>query len=90
MIIRLQADKIEEVFYKGKAIIVSGARQVGKTTMLENILQKYQGELLAMDGDDITIQNLLTRPNTQQIKQLIGKSKILFIDERDSSTFLTL
>lgn len=81
MIIRLQADNIEKVFFKGKAIIVSGARQVGKTTMLENILQKYQGELLAMDGDDITIQNLMTRPNTQQIKQLIGKSKIVFIDE---------
>ena len=34
--------KIEEAFFKGKAIIVSGARQVGKTTMLENILENYQ------------------------------------------------
>lgn len=81
MITRTQAERIEKVFFKGKAILVSGARQVGKTTMLEKILQKYQGELLALNGDDFTIQKLLTRPNTQQIRQIIGNNKIVFIDE---------
>ncbi len=81
MITRIQAVEIEKVFFKGKAIIVSGARQVGKTTMLEDILQKYQEELLSLDGDDTTIQDLLNRPNTQQLKQIIGKKKIVFIDE---------
>ena len=81
MITRVQSAKIERAFFKGKAIIVSGARQVGKTTMLEHILQKYQDKLLALDGDDITIQELQNRPNTQQIKQIIGDNKLVFIDE---------
>jgi len=81
MISRTQSAEIERVFFKGKAIIVSGARQVGKTTMLENMLQKYHDQLLTLDGDDITIQELLTRPNTQQIKQIIGVRRIVFIDE---------
>ncbi len=81
MITRVQADRIEKVFFKGKAIVLTGARQVGKTTMLENILEKYKGELLTMNGDDTTIQNLLNRPNTLQLKQLIGKNKLVFIDE---------
>lgn len=81
MITRTQSAEIERVFFKGKAIIVSGARQVGKTTMLENMLQKYHDQLLTLDGDDITIQELLNRPNTQQIKQIIGGKKIVFIDE---------
>ena len=81
MITRVQSAKIERAFFKGKAIIVSGARQVGKTTMLEHILQKYHDKLLALDGDDITIQELLNRPNTQQIKQIIGDNKLVFIDE---------
>lgn len=81
MISRTQSAEIERVFFKGKAIIVSGARQVGKTTMLENMLQKYHDQLLILDGDDITIQELLNRPNTQQIKQIIGGKKIVFIDE---------
>lgn len=81
MISRTQSAEIERVFFKGKAIIVSGARQVGKTTMLENMLQKYHDQLLTLDGDDITIQELLNRPNTQQIKQIIGGKRIVFIDE---------
>jgi len=81
MITRVQADRIEKVFFKGKAIVLTGARQVGKTTMLESILEKNKGEVLTMNGDDITIQNLLNRPNTLQIKQLIGKNKFVFIDE---------
>jgi predicted AAA+ superfamily ATPase len=81
MITRVQSAKIERALFKGKAIIVSGARQVGKTTMLEEILQNYKDKLLALDGDDITIQELLNRPNTQQIKQIIGDKKIVFIDE---------
>jgi len=81
MITRVQADRIEKVFFKGKAIVLTGARQVGKTTMLENILEKHKGELLTMNGDDTTIQNLLNRPNTLQLKQLIGKNKLVFIDE---------
>ncbi len=81
MITRVQADSIDKVIFKGKAIVVSGARQVGKTTMLENVLQKYKGELLTLNGDDTTIQNLLNRPNTQQLKQLIGNNKLVFIDE---------
>ncbi len=81
MITRVQADRIEKVFFKGKAIVLTGARQVGKTTMLENILEKHKGELLTMNGDDTTIQNLLNRPNTLQLKQLIGNNKLVFIDE---------
>jgi predicted AAA+ superfamily ATPase len=81
MITRVQSAKIERALFKGKAIIVSGARQVGKTTLLEQILHQYQDKLLALDGDDITIQELLNRPNTQQIKQIIGDKKIVFIDE---------
>jgi predicted AAA+ superfamily ATPase len=81
MITRVQSAKIEKAFFKGKAIIVSGARQVGKTTMLEHILQKFTDKLLTLDGDDIIIQQLLNRPNTQQIKQIIGDNRIVFIDE---------
>ena len=75
------AERIENALFKGKAIIVTGARQVGKTTMLEMILQKYQDKLLTLDGDDVTIQDLLNRPNTQQLKQIIGNKKLMFIDE---------
>lgn len=81
MIKRDQATDIAKLFFKGKAIIVSGARQVGKTTLMESILENYPNVVLTLNGDDIAIQNLLNRPNEEQIKQIIGNKQIVFIDE---------
>lgn len=81
MIPRLIVGNIESMFFKNKAIIVIGARQVGKTTMLKAMLDNHKNHLLYLDGDDVTIQDLMNRPNTQQLKQIIGANKIVFLDE---------
>lgn len=63
----------------GKAIILTGARQVGKTTLIRHILagQPY----LFLDGDDPTVRHLLTTPNTARLGSLLAGHKIVFIDE---------
>lgn len=81
MINRIQAAQISDKFFKGKAILVLGARQVGKTTLLDKILQNREEKILLLDGDDISIQQLMDRPNTQQIRLIIGENRIVFIDE---------
>lgn len=63
----------------GKAIVLVGARQVGKTTLLKRILE--DSEYLFLDGDDPTVRNLLSNPNTEQIRTIIGDSKLIFLDE---------
>ncbi len=63
----------------GKAIVVVGARQVGKTTLIKKILKNKK--YLFLDGDDPTIRNLLTTPNTEQLRTLIGRNTIVFLDE---------
>lgn len=63
----------------GKAIIVIGPRQVGKTTLVESILKTK--DYLLLDGDDPKTRTLLTSPNTEQIRSIIGKHKFVFIDE---------
>ncbi len=40
MIKRSTADQIKKRLFRGKAIILYGARQVGKSTLIEKILQK--------------------------------------------------
>lgn len=64
---------------KGKAIILVGPRQVGKTTLIKTIINTKQH--LFLDGDDITVRSLLANPNTEQIKTIIGAHKLIFIDE---------
>lgn len=68
---------IENMFGKGKVIIITGPQQVGKTTLCKTILQNK--EHLFLDGDDPTVRNILTNPNTEQLKSIIANHKIIFI-----------
>ncbi len=79
MIQRSLSQKIIQKLGKGKAIIVVGPRQVGKTTLISSVLKDK--EHLFLDGDDPTTRNLLTDSSTQQLKSIIGEHKIVFIDE---------
>ena len=72
-------ETIEGKINKGKAIILIGPRQVGKTTLLKTIIDTK--EHLFLDGDDPTVRSLLNNPNTTQIRSIIGSNKIIFIDE---------
>lgn len=79
MIERILKKRISDQLFKGKTIVLIGARQVGKTTLVQEILKER--EFLFLDGDDPLIKQQLTNPNTKQIETLIGNSKIVFIDE---------
>lgn len=81
MITRELEQQIHRRLFKGKAIILTGPRQTGKTTLIKHVLYEYREDTLFLDGDDPTIVQLLTRPNTQQIKHIVGKHRIVFIDE---------
>ena len=63
----------------GKAIIIVGARQVGKTTLVKHLLKDQ--EYLFFDADDPTIRQLLSNPNTEQIRTFLGNYKTVFVDE---------
>ena len=79
MIDRVLTQRIERKIGRGKAIIVIGPRQVGKTTL---ILDQLQGQKFKFfDGDDPVTRSILDTPNTQEIKSLIEGEKIVFVDE---------
>ncbi|MES2447040.1 MAG: ATP-binding protein [Bacteroidota bacterium] len=79
MITRVLENKLKEKLFKGKTIILIGPRQVGKTTLLQKVLDAKH--FLFLDGDDPLVRSKLTDPNVKEIEAIIGNSKILFIDE---------
>lgn len=79
MLPRILEHEILDTFHKGKAIIISGPRQVGKTTLIQKILSDKPH--LFLDGDDSAVVKLLSDANTYLLKRIIGENKIVFIDE---------
>lgn len=92
MINRKLQQTIEARLFKGKAIIVIGARQVGKSTLFQQIASKQDLPILQLNCDEPEIRELLHNLNTQELKLLIGNNKILIIDEaqRVSNIGITL
>lgn len=81
MIVRKQLDYALTRLFKGKAFIVFGPRQTGKTTFVEQLLAKVNKKTLYLNGDDADVRENLTKPNATQIAQLLGDYEVLFIDE---------
>ena len=76
---RIIQKRLETHFNKGKAIIILGPRQVGKTTLINSLLKDEK--VLFLNGDDPSVRNILNGVNTEQLKDLIGKNEFVFVDE---------
>lgn len=74
-------DSIIEKFFRGKAIILLGPRQVGKTTLLKSILNSRNDKYLYLDGDDPKVIDILENANTETLRTLIGDNRVVYIDE---------
>lgn len=89
MIKRKLEEVIEANVQTGKAIILLGPRQTGKTTLLSHIASQ-KGDFLLLDCDEILIRERLENANLENLKQLIGDHKLVFIDEAQRVTNIGL
>lgn len=80
MINRIVESLIEKRLNKGKAIILLGPRQTGKTTLLVKIAEKA-GKFLMLNCDDPFIRGQLENANAEQLRHLIGSYHLVVIDE---------
>lgn len=67
--------------FSGKAIIVIGARQVGKSTLFKMVLENRTEPTLQLNCDEPEVKEMLTQMNSQELKMLIGGNRIVVIDE---------
>lgn len=81
MIKRNLLEKIEQRLFKEKAIIITGARQVGKTTLVISLAEKLKLPYIYLNCDEPDIRSTLNNPTSTELKQIIGKNRIVIIDE---------
>lgn len=79
-ITRSITSKINEWIPKNKVIIIYGARQVGKSTILKQLSQQYE-EMLILNCELPGVQDLLNSKDIERINHYIGRSRILALDE---------
>ena len=81
MISRITIENIDKKLFKGKAILLFGARQVGKTTLLKHLMETRSEPVLRINGDEPDVREALKKITSSQLRTYIGNHKILFIDE---------
>lgn len=80
MVTRLLEAEIKSKLFKKKAVVLIGSRQVGKTTLLNDLFAN-KPEVLWINGDEVDVQNMFTSISSDRLKALFGNKKIIIIDE---------
>jgi predicted AAA+ superfamily ATPase len=81
MLKRQLENLISEKLFQGKAIIIYGARQVGKSTLLKMIEAKMDKKILYLNCDNSDIKKQLTEPGINDLRRVFGDSELVMIDE---------
>lgn len=80
MIERQLSEIISQKLFTGKAIILMGPRQVGKTTILRELFSNRQ-DAIWLNGDESDIQKLFGDISSSRLTALFADKKIVVIDE---------
>lgn len=80
MIQRQIESSLKQDFGQGKVILLLGARQVGKTTMIE-ALSHGASDVLMLNCDDLEDVLLIEGKSTTELRALLSPYQYVFIDE---------
>lgn len=69
-----------------KIIILYGPRQVGKTTLIQELIKSLPYRSLTVNADEVAYQTVLSSRNLAQMKLLVEGYELLFIDEAQRIT----
>ena len=72
---------IEKNLEKNKVLIIYGARQVGKTTLVNAFLSQTNLTYQFYSGDQLDIAHDFSRCELEVLKKMIGSAQLLVIDE---------
>jgi predicted AAA+ superfamily ATPase len=72
---------VEAALFRGKVGVIYGARQVGRTTLVQEILRRYADRGLHLNCDEPDIRDALTNRTSTELRTLMGRRNLVVIDE---------
>ena len=85
MITRSIEERIRKQLFGGRAIVIMGARRVGKTTLFRQLLES-EDNVLWMSGDEPDVRGLFENITSTRLKAIIGNARLVVIDEAQRIT----
>lgn len=78
--------KIEDKIEKGKVLVIYGARQVGKSSLVKKYLERLtlesvQEKYLFFNGEDVNVQAIFSSMNLSLLTEAIGDASLVVVDE---------
>ena len=74
-------DGIRGRLFTGKAIVIMGARQVGKTTLLKQLFAEANDDVYWLSGDDQDVRDLFENITATRLRAYFGRHRVIIIDE---------
>ena len=81
LIDRIIEQQVLKNLVSNKVVILLGPRRVGKTVLIQQIIEKINEPYLLLNGEDFSVLEILSRRSVQNYKNLLGNKRVLFIDE---------
>ncbi len=74
-------EKFLQKLKANKVLVLLGARRIGKTIFIGQIIEQLNEPYLLLNGEDATTAEVLQKRTIENYKRLLGTKKILVIDE---------
>lgn len=81
MLTRILTDQIKARLFQGKTIILYGARQTGKTTLVKSIMQQYEQDARYLNCEILSVEQNLREAEPDKLKSYLGGSRLVILDE---------
>jgi hypothetical protein len=81
MVSRELVSIVQRYLFTRKTVVVYGARQTGKTTLVHQLVKGRENATLFLNGDDADVRSLLTEVNRDRLTPVIGSYTTLVLDE---------
>lgn len=72
---------IDKLKHSNKGVVIYGARQVGKTTLSNEVITKIGLKTLTISGDQTRFIDLISSRNLAALQSLVSGYELLFVDE---------
>lgn len=78
--------QIEDKIEAGKVLVIYGARQVGKSSLVKKYLEKIKLETpvskyLFFNGEDVNVQAIFSSMNLKTLDETVGDASLVVLDE---------